>query len=77
MQRFTYMYMVFINLTHYFGNKPGQLRAWLISLVHYSVVPMNVVFGLGTTLCVHMCTKLENGVLHNGQQPQSVVIGFY
>ena len=39
--------------------------------------PMNVVFGLGTRLRVRMRTKLENGVLHNGQQPQSVVNGFY
>ena len=37
---------------------------------------MIVVFGLGTRLRVHMRTKLENGVLSNGQQPQSVVKGF-
>ena len=37
--------------------------------------PMTVVFGLGTRRHVHMRT-LENGVLHNGQQPQSVVNGF-
>ena len=34
---------------------------------------MGVVFGLGTRLRVRMRTKLENGVLHNEQQPQSVV----
>ena len=51
-------------------------------VVHFpcplSVVPrpMNVVFGLGTRLCLRMRTKLENGVLHNEQQPQSVVNGF-
>ena len=51
-------------------------------VVHFpcalSVVPrpMNVVFGLGTRLCVRMRTKLENGVLHNEQQPQSIVNGF-
>ena len=39
--------------------------------------PMIVVFGLGTRLRVCMRTTLENGVLHNGQQPQSVVNGFY
>ena len=39
--------------------------------------PMSVVFGLGMRLHMRMCTKLENGVLHNGQQPQSVVNGFY
>ena len=39
--------------------------------------PMTVVFGLGTRLRVRMRTKLENGVLSNGQQPQSVVNGFY
>ena len=38
--------------------------------------PMTVVFGLGTRLHVNMCTNLENGVLSNGQQPQSVVNGF-
>ena len=37
---------------------------------------MNVVFGLGTRLRVRMRTKLENGVLHNGQPRQSVVNGF-
>ena len=25
---------------------------------------------------MHMCTRLENGVLHNRQQPQCVVNGF-
>ena len=46
--------------------------------LYTSVVPgpMSVVFGLGTRLRVHMRTKLENGVLHNGQQPKSVVNGF-
>ena len=29
---------------------------------------MTVVFGLGTRLLVRMCTTLENGILHNGQQ---------
>ena len=38
--------------------------------------PMTVVLGLGTRLRVRMRTKLENGVLSNGQQPQSVVNGF-
>ena len=39
--------------------------------------PMTVAFGLGTRLRVHMRTgKLENGVLSNGQQSQSVVNGF-
>ena len=51
-------------------------------VVHFpcalSVVPrpMNVIFGLGTRLRVRMRTKLENGVLHNGQPRQSVVNGF-
>ena len=31
---------------------------------------MSMVFGLGMRLCVHMRTKLENSVLHNGQQPE-------
>ena len=37
---------------------------------------LTVVFGLETRLHVYMGTKLENGVLSNGQQPQSVVNGF-
>ena len=43
-----------------------------------SVVPrtMSVVFDSGTRLRVRIRTKLENGVLHNGQQPQSVVNGY-
>ena len=47
-------------------------------VVHFPCVvprPMNVVFDLGTRLRVRMGTKLENGVLHNEQQPQSVVNG--
>ena len=76
MQRFTYV--VFINLAHYYGKRPCQPRAVNFRLCT-SVVPrpMSVVFGLGTRLRVRMRTKLENGVLHNGQQPQSVVNGFY
>ena len=35
-----------------------------------------MVFGLGMRLDVRMCTKLGNGVLSNGQQPQSVANGF-
>ena len=35
---------------------------------------MIMVFGLGTRLRVHMHTTLENGVLRNRQQPQSVFI---
>ena len=38
--------------------------------------PMIMVFGLGTRLHLHMCTTLENGVLRNGQQLQSVVNDF-
>ena len=38
--------------------------------------PMTVVFGLGARLRVRMRTQLENGVLSNAQQPQSVVNGF-
>ena len=32
---------------------------------------MTVVFGLGTRQHVHMRTRLENGILRNGQQPGS------
>ena len=77
MQRFTYVSGV---------HKPCPLlreetvpAARSLFRLSTSVVPrpMSVVFGLGTRLRVRMRTKLENGVLHNGQQPQSVVNGFY
>ena len=32
-------------------------------------IPLTVVFSLGTRLCVHMHTTLENGILRNRQQP--------
>ena len=35
-----------------------------------------MVFSLGMRLRVRMHTKLENGVLSNGQQPHCVVNGF-
>ena len=37
---------------------------------------MTVVFGLGTRLHVRMRTTLENGVLHNRQQPGRAVNSF-
>ena len=37
---------------------------------------MTMVFGLGTRLRAHIHTKLENGVLSNGQQLQSAVNRF-
>ena len=46
------------------GNWPFRLCTSLASRL------MIVVFGLGTRLRVRMRTKLENGVLSNGQQPQ-------
>ena len=38
---------------------------------------MTVVIGLGMGLNVHMRTKLENGVLRNGQQPGSAESSFF
>ena len=38
--------------------------------------PMTIVFGLGTKLCMCMCTTFENGILRNGQQPGSAVNSF-
>ena len=74
MQRLTCV--VFINLVHYYGKRPCQpcQLAICTSLVPK---PMIVVFGFGTKLLVRMRTTLENGVLRNRQQPQSVVNGFY
>ena len=81
MQRLTCV--VFINLVHCYGERPCQCQCsasgqLTISLVT-SLVPilMIVIFGLGTRLLVRIRTKLQNGVLRNGQQPHSVVNGFY
>ena len=80
MQRLTCV--VLINLVHYYAGRDrtsavpgGQLAILLVT----SLVPTLtiVIFGLGTRLLVCMRTKLQNGVLRNGQQPQSVVNGFY
>ena len=35
--------------------------------------PMTMVFGLEARLHMHMRTRLQNGVLRNGQQPGSAV----
>ena len=37
---------------------------------------MTVGFGLGTRLCLRMCTTFENCVLSNGQQPGSAMNSF-
>ena len=51
---------------------------WSQFRVSTSFVPraVTVVFGLGTRLRVHMRTRLENGVLCNGQQLGSAVNSF-
>ena len=75
MQRLTYV--VFISLAQCRrGEKtvPAMRRFRLCT--NLTSRPMTVVFGLGTRPRLCMSTKLENGVLSNGQQPQSVVNGF-
>ena len=78
MQRLTCVALV--NLAHY-GKRPYRPCAWSTRDFARALAsfPNNVivVFGLGTRLHVRMRTTLENGVLRNGQQPQSVVNGFY
>ena len=74
--------VVFINLAHYYGKGPCHLCACIIDsrfCSYTSIFPrqMIVAFGLGTRLHVRMRATLENGVLRNGQQPQSVENGFY
>ena len=78
MQRLTYV--VFIKLTHYFVKRPVPAVRVVDSRFRLctSLVPRPtiVAFELGTRLHVHMRTKLENGVLRNGQPTLSVVNGF-
>ena len=60
---------------------PAMLTAILVNTrflacTSFTPRPMTAGFGLGTRHLVRMRTRLENGVLRNGQQPQSVVNGF-
>ena len=55
---------------------PSCLPSRLPTISPVARRPMTVVFGLGTRLCLHMRTKLENGVLHNVKQPSSAVNSF-
>ena len=75
-------YVVSISLSYNNEDTPCQpcihgLRARF--RVSTSLVPraMTVVFGLGTRLHVRMRTRLENGVLRNGQQSGSAVNSFF
>ena len=78
MQRLTYV--LFINLAHYYGKRPVPAVCVVNSRFRLCTSPVPrptiVAFDLGTRLHVHMRTKLENGVLRNGQPTQSVVNGF-
>ena len=68
-------YVVSMSPFHYHGR--DYVSAMRVN-VCTSLTPrsITVVFGLGMRQCVHMRTRLENGILRNGQQPQSVVNGF-
>ena len=76
MQRLTYV--VFIKLTQYFVKRPVPAVRVVNSRFRLctSLVPRPtiVAFDLGTRLHVRMRTKLENGVLRNGQPPQSAFL---
>ena len=78
MQRLTYV--VFINLARYHGKRPVPAVCVVNSrfCLCTSLVPRLtiVAFDLGTRLHVRMRTKVENGILRNGQPTQSVVNGF-
>ena len=68
-------YLQHKQLGNYYEKRP-YIPALLNSRFHLCISlaprPMTVVFGLGTKLCVCMRTTLENGVLHNGQQPSEL-----
>ena len=72
MQRLTYV--LSISLSHY--QRCVQVNVRLCVCTGFALRPMTVVFGLQTRLCVRMCTRLENGVLHKRQQPGSAVNSF-
>ena len=57
--------------------EPGNEAATRVSLVTSLIPRLKIlIFGMGTRLLVRMHTKLQNGIVRNGQQPQSVVNGF-
>ena len=78
MQRLTCV--VFLNLAHYYGKRlvlaVRVVNSWFRLCTSLFPRLTIVAFDLGTRLHVHTCTKLENGVLRNGQPTQSVVNGF-
>ena len=73
MQRLTYVVFISLAQRRWEEKTVPVMPARLCTLTSR---PMTVVFGLGTRLRLRMRRKLENGVLSNGQQPQSVVNGF-
>ena len=76
-------------MVEYSRVKQCKVEPWLSALLREETVPavrkvnsrfclctslvLRPMFGLGTRLRVHTRTTLENVVLRNGQQPQSVV----
>ena len=68
-------YVVF--LAYYYSRRPCMPVVNSRFRLCTSLIPRPVIFGLETRLHVCMRTKLENGVLCNRQQPQSVVNRFY
>ena len=76
MQRVTYV--MFINLTHYFVKRPVPAVRVVNSRFRLctSLVPRPTMWYLAWERG-YICACLENGVLHNGQQPQSVVNFFF
>ena len=64
----------------YYGKRLCQLCSGQLTIsrvcTNLAPRPMTVVIGLGMRLCVHLRTKLENGILGNGQQSGSAVNSF-
>ena len=51
------------------------VNSWFHVCTSLALRPVTAVFGLGTRLRVHMHTTLENGILHNRQQPMKMLFG--
>ena len=75
MQRLTYVFPTTTDRDR--ASRAGQhVRDFMCAVVSFPN-QWPVVIGLGMRLNVCMCTRLENGVLHNGQQPGSAVNSFF
>ena len=69
--------VMFISLPHGRGRNHAGQHMRFHTCTSLIPKPLTVVIGLGTSLDVHMCARLKNGIVRNGQQPGSAGNSFF